>query len=454
MLILISLSREITLEHTQSVRNHVSMVRDAPRGTWATVRPGLLNNPTSAKGAVKETSGTSGTTDSPVSPMAPRRQHPCANLEAPTGRARKRQKAVREAVGLPPDGGEGRSVAVSASGSLGAGAVAQYERWLRARGVRWKEAKLATTDEGVSAGLGCVATAAIADGEALCRVPREACLGASAAVEGGDEKALERDTQQQMATTVLAELALGDVSRWAPLLRMASPAGCPWTWPARWRSWLDGTELEEVLRQKMERLEAEWCHVKARRVEAAGGGGPHEYRQACALVASHLNPWFGGAIVPFNLTLNFAWQPNVRFAAEGGEVVGRAARAIRPGESAALHAPSIRLPCTIHASSMHLPPPCMHLPRAFHAPPRTTIQRAIQPGEEDEASPSPPPSSSPPPSPSLRRGALAGVCIISLHLASSPFISLRACRRGALAGVRGVDRRAHLPLRLRAGASA
>ena len=33
-------------------------------------------------------------------------------------------------------------------------------------------------------------------------------------------------------------------------------------------------------------------------------------------VTSHLNPWFGGAVVPFNCTLNFSDEPNVVFEAE------------------------------------------------------------------------------------------------------------------------------------------
>ena len=53
---------------------------------------------------------------------------------------------------------------------------------------------------------------------------------------------------------------------------------------------------------------------------------------ACALVASEANPWFGGSIVPFNWTLNYAREPNVAFESEAACVVGRAARAIREGE--------------------------------------------------------------------------------------------------------------------------
>ena len=53
------------------------------------------------------------------------------------------------------------------------------------------------------------------------------------------------------------------------------------------------------------------------------------YAAACALVASHANPWFGGSIVPFNWTLNYGPRPNVSFESEGSVVVGRATRTVR-----------------------------------------------------------------------------------------------------------------------------
>lgn len=65
---------------------------------------------------------------------------------------------------------------------------------------------------------------------------------------------------------------------------------------------------------------------------------PFSYREyldvdACSiLVASHVNPWLGVSIVPFNTTLNWG-ETNVEFELDedNDEVVGRAITKIKQG---------------------------------------------------------------------------------------------------------------------------
>ena len=211
---------------------------------------------------------------------------------------------------------------------------------MRAHGVEWAETvlRMASDDEGcsVAAGFGCVATAKINAGDELFCIPFAACFGASCEEADGGAAA-EEDSQKEMARLYLQERAKGRHSSWAPLLSVQSSAPCPWVWPANARAWLQGTELADVVALKLQRLEAERVTDRAGtgRKRAADDDGPptaSQYADACALVASHINPWYGSAIVPFNCMLNFARQPNVVFAAEGGEVVGRAERDIEAGE--------------------------------------------------------------------------------------------------------------------------
>ena len=87
-------------------------------------------------------------------------------------------------------------------------------------------------------------------------------------------------------------------------IRQVSPAACPWTWPRVAQEWLQGTELEDVVRLKMTRLDAEIKgevgsvnagSVNAGSVDAgsvnAGSVNAVDYREACALVTSHLNSY-------------------------------------------------------------------------------------------------------------------------------------------------------------------
>ena len=56
------------------------------------------------------------------------------------------------------------------------------------------------------------------------------------------------------------------------------------------------------------------------------------YSRACGLVLSHLNPWFGGSIVPYSCHLNWRGDPgNVIFSATKTHVIGKATMAIPTG---------------------------------------------------------------------------------------------------------------------------
>ena len=211
-----------------------------------------------------------------------------------------------------------------------------YAAWLRSKGVWWREDAVAIGSENVVAGWGVVATANIKKGELLFTVPWQACLGArSKKVDAGPP---EGDTQAHLAGCLLREQAKGGQSSWSPLLRMLTRAPCPWVWPKDATSYLTGTELEPVLKVKSRRLASEHSASKElQRYSAA------EYAEACALAVSHINPWFGGSVVPFNTTLNWSAQPNVEFDAAASfsassrssgrsSVAGRATRDISIGE--------------------------------------------------------------------------------------------------------------------------
>ena len=199
-----------------------------------------------------------------------------------------------------------------------------YDSWLATHGVYCHEA-IVTTRTGVVSGFGCVATRKLRRGEVLFRVPRGACFGPDPGAAIDAEA--PGDTQQRFAARLIEETRKGAASEWAPLLSVLTPAPCPWIWPEAALRFLDGTELQEVLKRKQKRMRLE------RRELGLPKECAREYAEACALVASHLNPWFGGSVTPVNCTLNYSAAPTVEFEAEGcGTVVARALRTIRPGE--------------------------------------------------------------------------------------------------------------------------
>jgi len=202
----------------------------------------------------------------------------------------------------------------------------EFSRWLKARGVIWSERRVATTNKGVVAGYGCVATVPIKRGEELFRVPRAACLGAVADEADAGVVDNEKDSQSRMAL-VLAEAS----EDWAPFVKKLTPAPCPWLWPAATQQRLfAGTELAPVLAMKREVLAAEYAALPPAVTQRCS---LPRYVELCALAASHMNPWFGGSIVPFNTTLNYSLEPNVAFEPKGTEfVVGIATRKIGAGE--------------------------------------------------------------------------------------------------------------------------
>ncbi|MEM6713377.1 MAG: SET domain-containing protein, partial [Pseudomonadota bacterium] len=161
------------------------------------------------------------------------------------------------------------------------------------------------TNKGVIAGYGCVAVREIATGEILFSIPQCACLGAHTGQPDGD-------CQGRIARQVLRR-----DPEWLPLLNALTPASCPWLWPQDARKYLQGTELEDVVKMKLQRLSSECDHP--------------DYARACALVLSHVNPWFNTSIVPFSCLLNYCRRPNVKFAQRGQRVIGWALRRISPG---------------------------------------------------------------------------------------------------------------------------
>ena len=202
----------------------------------------------------------------------------------------------------------------------------EYSRWLRAHGVVWSGRRLRTTTDGVVAGWGCVATAQIKRGEELVRIPRAACLGAEAAEADADVQDNEKDSQRRMAL-VLGRASASD--EWAPFVRKLTRASCPWLWPeAEQQRLFKGTELGPVLAMKRKALAEEHAALPPDTAYSL-----EEYVELCGLAASHLNPWFGGCIAPFNTTLNYSSEPNVGFEPKGADfVVGVALRKISAGE--------------------------------------------------------------------------------------------------------------------------
>lgn len=254
--------------------------------------------------------------------------------------------------------------------------VAALEEFLRARGTTWSEDKIAMSQEGVVHGFGVVATKDIKKGEELFRITKASAFGVDleplnadsgkGANEKSEERAAEgkkgssdedddsgeedseddddedddnvenRDSQATFAVHLLDERAKGSkVSEWAPLWQtLPDPAtydDLPWLWDP---SETVGTELEGPVAKKRERLHEEY--------KALGRSDftEDQFARACGVIISHLNPFFGGAVVPFVYMLNCSktYEANVAFEEQEGAtendtvVVGRALKAIEAGE--------------------------------------------------------------------------------------------------------------------------
>ncbi|GBG33468.1 N-lysine methyltransferase setd6 [Hondaea fermentalgiana] len=231
--------------------------------------------------------------------------------------------------------------------------VKALEAFLEQRGASWARGKVEMTTEGVVHGFGVVAKSTIAEGEEIFRIPREAAFGAGLLAgtsenerddnnENGDEDEVEhRDSQMSHALLLLAERAKGsETSPWAPLwATLPEPStyeDLPWLWPAERGEAVKGTALELPIANKKTRIEEEWKALVARGETSVD---LESYAHACGVILSHLNPFFGGAVVPFVYMLNCSNtnEPNVEFESEETEegdevVVGRAICDIAAGE--------------------------------------------------------------------------------------------------------------------------
>jgi hypothetical protein len=203
------------------------------------------------------------------------------------------------------------------------------------------------------AGWGCVAKADIPEGTVLFRIPRSACF---IATKDGDNHhhhdhddddsyndPTTKDTQKDLALHLLKHK---HSTAWAPFLNLLTPQSLPWTWNEALRDCLRGTELEQVVQNKIRRIQAEYediLHSWDTQTEKRECITYRDYLDATSIVASHANPWFGVSIVPFNTTLNWGKDVNVEFDLEEIHpdhddnhhsqevVVGRAVRHITKG---------------------------------------------------------------------------------------------------------------------------
>ena len=180
----------------------------------------------------------------------------------------------------------------------------------------------------------------IEGGTILFRVPKDACFTAPAD-ETAEEALREddpttRDTQKDLALQFLRQK---ESLEWAPFLNLLTPQILPWTLSEEMRTCLKGTELEHVVRQKLLRLQSEYDTITTSWDVTSEGAeciSYQEYIDACSIVATHANPWFGVSIVPFNTTLNWG-HANVEFDLENSKnsneevIVGRALRPIPKG---------------------------------------------------------------------------------------------------------------------------
>ena len=135
------------------------------------------------------------------------------------------------------------------------------------------------------------------------------------------------DTQMPLAVALLKSIDEGPQGpNWPKIQTLPSAVGVCWAWPESERRWLQATELEDIMERKRARLRDEHASLRAR-----GFSWSFEaYHDACSVVISHANPWFGVCMVPFVDMGNHADRPDVEFRERGGRIVGTALRAIPP----------------------------------------------------------------------------------------------------------------------------
>lgn len=188
----------------------------------------------------------------------------------------------------------------------------EYNQWLQSNNVQVASHLVETTCQGTVAGWGCIATSNINKGTVLFSIPRGACFGirsSSVGDEGGlvgiddgsrrengddddddeGEDQTTHDTQMEMALRLLhSGRSEGEDYCWKPFLNMLTypPNGLPWTWLSdeKFRKViLQGTELEEVVENKVERVRLEY--EKIRKEQGDLDFSYEDYVNACAVVS-------------------------------------------------------------------------------------------------------------------------------------------------------------------------
>jgi hypothetical protein len=210
-----------------------------------------------------------------------------------------------------------------------------FERWLHATGAWWDEKlveirspwRAYSPDDNVPSflrdGWGLMSRdKKIKKGTVICRVPKEASFRG----DEGKSCTEEQDTQLHLAIRLLREKRKGCSSDfWPKIATLPSRVPVCWAWAQNEREWLKGSELEFVVRRKLERLDAEFRES----IEPLGEGfSKAEYVDACASVISHANPWWGVSSVSFVDMGNHDDDPHVEFRQQGDHVVGTVVKTI------------------------------------------------------------------------------------------------------------------------------
>jgi hypothetical protein len=166
---------------------------------------------------------------------------------------------------------------------------------------------------------------AIPKGKVVCRVPKAACFMGDTTVRV--ELTESDDSQLPLAVALLKAMDEGPSGEnWPKIQTLPSTVGVCWAWDKSERKWLEGTELEDIMERKRQRLKTEHAELQARGFQWSF----EAYHDACSVVISHANPWFGVCMVPFVDMGNHADRPDVEFRERAGRIIGTALRTIPP----------------------------------------------------------------------------------------------------------------------------
>lgn len=240
-------------------------------------------------------------------------------------------KCARQNTGL-----DGTGAVVGGQGSfLGSQGAGSYEGWLRQTGAWWDEAlvevrapwraysEVDNVPSYLRDGWGLMSrNKKIKKGTVICKVPKEASFCGDA----GSSCSEDQDSQLHLAIRLLREQRKGTESTvWPKIATLPGSVPVCWTWTDEERGWLGGSELEVVVRRKIERLHAEFC----RDIQPLGEGWTEaEYIDACATIISHANPWWGVSSVAFVDMGNHDDDPHVEFRQKANLVVGTVIKTI------------------------------------------------------------------------------------------------------------------------------